>query len=154
MPVGSTRAGGDMTSLGKAIFLGLILTLLSGCSSEQAPVGRWEGFLDSNDWIIGVRLQVEDGNAIRATALSVDVTGASLPERADNARAIKRALPEQWKTATRGNIDFRRNILTRRGGNAPLFVYHPETGAMTFNFYARGKLTKRVKLRPVENFTP
>ena len=46
-----------MTSLGKAIFFGLILTLLSGCSSEQAPVGRWEGFLDSNDWIIGETME-------------------------------------------------------------------------------------------------
>jgi hypothetical protein len=142
-----------MTRLGNTALMGLLVWLLAGCSSEQAPVGRWEGHLESSDWILAVRLQVEPGNTIRATALSVDVSEASLAERAQTARTIKRALIVQWQTATRGDVRFSNNILTRKSGTAPLFVYSPEDKSMTFNFYAFGKLTKRVYLEPVEEFT-
>lgn len=142
-----------MTRLCNTALMGLLVWLLAGCSSEQAPVGRWEGHLESNDWILAVRLQVEPGNTIRATALSVDVSEASLAERAQTARTIKRALIVQWQTATRGDVRFSNNILTRKSGTAPLFVYSPEDKSMTFNFYAFGKLTKRVHLEPVEEFT-
>ena len=142
-----------MTKLGKIALMGLLIWLLAGCSSEEAPVGRWEGHLESSDWILAVRLQVEPGNIIRATALSVDVSEASLAEREQTARTIKRALPVQWETATRGEVRFNNNILTRKNGTAPLFVYAPEDRSMTFNFYAFGKLTKRVHLNPVEEFT-
>jgi hypothetical protein len=143
-----------MKALNKAAILGLLLWLLAGCSSEPAPIGRWEGYLEDSDWIIAVRLQVEEANTIYATALSVEVEGMSLAERQSNADEVKRALPVQWETATSGEIEFRRNILTRKGGVAPLFVYDPSTKSMTFNFYARGKLTRSVLLLPVRKFSP
>jgi hypothetical protein len=142
-----------MTRLYATAFLGMSILLLTACSSDPAPVGRWEGYHESSDWIVAVRLQVEPGNMIRATALSVDVSGTSASEHARNARTIKRALPVQWETATRGEIDFRSNTLTRKNGNAPLFVYAPADRSMTFHFYAFGKLTRRVHLDPVKEFT-
>lgn len=142
-----------MQALHKAAILGIILWLLAGCSSQQAPIGRWEGYLEDSDWIIAVRLQVEDGNTIYATALSVEVAGMSPASRARNAEELKRALPVQWETATSGEIEFRNNILTRKGGVAPLFVYEPSNNTMTFNFYAGGKRTRTVLLAPVRKFS-
>jgi hypothetical protein len=142
-----------MNKLRTTVLLGMSILLLAACSSEQAPVGRWEGFHESGEWILAIRLQVEPGNVIRATALSVDVAGTSAAEHARNAKTIRRALPVQWETATRGEVDFRSNTLTRKHGNAPLFVYEPADGSMTFHFYAFGKLTRRVHLDPVKEFT-
>jgi hypothetical protein len=143
-----------MKALNKAAILGLLLWLLAGCSSEPAPIGRWEGYLEDSDWIIAVRLQVEEANTIYATALSVEVEGMSLAARQSNADEIKRALPVQWEAASSGEIEFRRNILTRKGGVAPLFVHDPSKNTMTFNFYAGGKLTRTVLLVPVRKFSP
>lgn len=135
-------------------FLSLILALtLAGCGEGEAPHGRWEGYLDSADWLIGVRLQVEDGNVIHATALSVNVVGASLPKRVELGRKIKATLPEEWERAALGRVDFKDNTITKQGGIAPLFVYDPKSKGMTFYFYAgRGKLTEKVHLYPVKDF--
>lgn len=127
--------------------------LLAGCGEGEAPHGRWEGFEESTDWLIGVRLQVEDGNVIHATALSVNVEGASLPKRVELGRKIKATMPEEWDRAALGRVDFKDNTITKPGGVAPLFVYDPKSKGMTFYFYAgRGKLTKKVHLYPVKDF--
>ncbi len=125
---------------------------LTGCGAEEAPVGRWEGFSESADWIVAVRLQVDKGNVIHATALSIQVKDTTLPERLSLTNKIKRMLPLEWEHAVRGKVDFRNNILRRAGGVAPLFVFSPTDRTMTFNFYAGGKLTKHVRLHPVKNF--
>lgn len=143
-----------MKTLHKAALLGLIIWLLAACSGRMAPVGRWEGYLEDSDWIIAVRLQVNDGNTIYATALSLDVTGMSNAARLRNAETIKTTLRDQWEAANLGEIEFSNNILTRKGGVAPLFVYEPSNKTMSFHFYAGGKLTRRVLLLPVKNFTP
>ena len=135
-------------------FLALILALtLAGCGEGEAPHGRWEGFLDSADWLIGVRLQVKDGNVIHATALSVNVEGASLPKRVELSRKLKATLPAEWELSAPGQVDFKNNTITKHGGVAPLFVYDPNSKGMTFYFYAgRGKLTEKVHLYPVKDF--
>jgi hypothetical protein len=143
-----------MKTLCKSALIGTILLLLAACSQQQAPVGRWEGYLEDTDWIIAVRLQVNEGNTIYATALSLEVSGMSGASRLENTQTLLQTLPERWKEATPGEIDFSNNILRRKGGIAPLFVYEPSGNTMTFHFYAGGKLTRRVSLRPVRTFTP
>ncbi|MBU6155906.1 MAG: hypothetical protein KJS87_03160 [Alphaproteobacteria bacterium] len=143
-----------MKTLYKSAFLGAFLFLLAACSQQQAPVGRWEGYLEDTDWIIAVRLQVNEGNTIYATALSLEVAGMSNAMRAENTETLLQTLPDQWKAAELGEIDFSDNILRRKGGVAPLFVYEPSDNTMTFHFFAGGKLTRRVYLRPVKSFTP
>jgi hypothetical protein len=128
------------------------LLLLAGCGSGQAPAGRWEGFSESAQWLVAVRLQVDPGNTIHATALSVSVDGVSLPRRLELQRKIKTTLAEQWPEAVVGKIDYKDRTITKAGGYAPLFVFEPKTGAMTFYFYAGGKLTERIKLYPVKTF--
>ena len=139
-----------MRGLGRyfvAVFL-----LLTSCGSAQAPVGRWEGLLDSPSWIIAVRLQVDDGNAIRASALSVNVDGMTLPAKLEVAHQLKTAMKAQWPQAVRGQVDFQNETMTRAGGVAPLLVFDPRARTMTFYFYAGGKLTEKVLCLPVENF--
>jgi hypothetical protein len=134
---------------------GLILTLtlaLAGCGDTTAPAGRWEGFAQSAKWLIAVRLQVDKGNVIHATALSVSVDGVTLPRRMELTSKIRTALVDQWPMAVKGKIDFKNNTITKAGGYAPLFVYEPKSQTMTFNFYAGGRLTERVKLFPVRQF--
>ena len=143
-----------MKTLCKSALIGTILLLLAACSQQQAPAGRWEGYLEDTEWIIAIRLQVNEGNTIYATALSLDVAGMSNAARMENTRTLLQTLPEQWKEATPGEIDFSNNILRRKGGVAPLFVHEPSSNTMTFHFYAGGKLTRRVSLRPVKAFTP
>ncbi|MFN8947865.1 MAG: hypothetical protein ACK6DM_11340 [Alphaproteobacteria bacterium] len=143
-----------MKTLCKSALIGTILLLLAACSQQQAPAGRWEGYLEDTEWIIAVRLQVNEGNTIYATALSLDVSAMSNAARMENTQTLLQTLPEQWKEATPGEIDFSNNILRRKGGVAPLFVHEPSSNTMTFHFYAGGKLTRRVPLRPVEAFTP
>ena len=130
-----------------------VLLLLTSCSSSQAPLGRWEGLLDSPSWIIVVRLQVDDGNAIRASALSANVDGMSLPAKFEVAGRLKTAMRDQWPKAVRGQVDFHGDTMTRAGGVAPLFVFNPNARTMTFYFYAGGKLTEKVVCLPVEQFT-
>lgn len=131
----------------------MVLALaLTGCGSGQAPQGRWEGFSQSAKWLVAVRLQVDEGNVIHATALSVSVEGAGLPKRIALTSRIKAALVEQWPMAVEGKIDFKNNTITKAGGYAPLFVYDPRAKTMTFNFYAGGRLTERIKLYPVREF--
>jgi hypothetical protein len=131
----------------------MILALtLTGCGDTLAPEGRWEGFSQSAKWLVAVRLQVDEGNVIHATALSVSVDGAALPKRIALTSRIKAALIEQWPMAVEGKIDFRNNTITKAGGYAPLFVYDPKATTMTFNFYAGGRLTERIKLYPVREF--
>lgn len=141
-----------MIRLIRMFVLACALVALTGCGAEEAPVGRWEGISESADWIVAVRLQVDKGNVIHATALSIQVKDTTLPERLSLTNKIKRMLPVEWEHAVRGKVDFRNNILRRSGGVAPLFVFTPTDRTMTFNFYAGGKLTKHVRLHPVENF--
>ena len=133
-------------------FLTVLLLLLAGCRETQAPAGRWEGFIDSPSWIIAVRLQVDDGNAIRASALSANVDGMTLPTKFDTARQLKTALKQQWPQAVRGQVDFHNDTMTRAGHIAPLFVFDPQARTMTFYFYAGGKLSEKVVCLPVDEF--
>lgn len=134
-----------------ALIVGLALTL-AGCADTNAPQGCWEGFSQSAKWLVAVRLQVDKGNIIHAEALSVGVEGTSLPRRVELADKIKSQLVEGWPMAAEGKIDFKNNTITKAGGVAPLFVYDPKTRAMTFNFYAGGRLTEKIKLYPVRAF--
>ena len=134
------------------LIISLLALVVAGCSSAEAPTGRWEGFSQSANWLVAVRLQVDKGNVIHATALSVQVVDTSLPERLNLTQKIKAMLPEEWKHAPVGKVDFKNNIMTRAGGFAPLFVFDPSRKTMTFNFYAGGKLTERIKLYPVKDF--
>lgn len=129
----------------------LALTLAS-CGQKTAPEGRWEGFKETTDWLLAVRLQVEGNNAIRASALSINITGLSLPERYALRSKLKQALVDQWSRAPRGEVDFDDNVLVKHGGFAPLFSYDPKRRTMTFHFYARGKLTEKVTCTPVMEF--
>lgn len=130
----------------------LLLLLLSACGASEAPQGRWEGFSESADWIVAVRLQVDKGNVIHATALSIQVKGTSLPERLSLTHKIKAMLPAAWADAPRGKVDFKDNVLRREHGVAPLFVFDPKHRTMNFSFYAGGKLTEHIKLYPVKKF--
>lgn len=125
---------------------------LTACGSAAAPPGRWEGFSQSANWLVAVRLQVDKGNVIHATALSVSVDGLSLPRRVELTNKIKTSLVEQWPQAAAGKVDFKNNTITKAGGVAPLFVYDPKARTMTFHFYAGGRLTERIKLYPVRSF--
>jgi hypothetical protein len=127
-------------------------TLLAGCGSGEAPAGRWEGFSQSAHWLVAVRLQVDPGNTIHATALSVSVDGVNLPRRMEHETKNKAALVDQWPHATVGKVDYSDRTITKAGGVAPLFVFEPKAGTMTFYFYAGGKLTERIKLYPVKTF--
>lgn len=136
-------------TLALAIALALVL---AGCGDSNAPPGRWEGFSQSAKWLVAVRLQVDKGNVIHATALSVSVDGVSLPKRLELTDKIKTSLVAQWPMAVEGKIDFKDNTITKAGGYAPLFLYDPKSNSMTFNFYAGGRLTERIKLYPVKTF--
>lgn len=141
-----------MTRLMKIAAVAVAVLALTACGTEEAPVGRWEGYSESANWIVAVRLQVDKENVIHATALSIQVKDTTLPERLNLTNKIKRMLPLEWEHAVRGKVDFRNNILRRAGGVAPLFVFKPQDRSMTFNFYAGGKLTEHVRLHPVKNF--
>ena len=144
--------------MGRSRTIGVIATLafafssLTGCGGKQAPPGRWEGFSVSTAWLISVRLQVDPGNVIHSTALSVSVAGISLPRRLELTTEIQTTMAEQWPKAAAGKVDFKDGTLTKAGGYAPLFVYEPKDRTMTFYFYAGGKLTERIKLYPVKQF--
>jgi len=132
--------------------LAALALTLAGCGDTTAPQGRWEGFSQSAKWLVAVRLQVDKGNVIHATALSVSVDGVSLPRRLELTDKIKTSLVAQWPMAVEGKIDFKDNVITKAGGYAPLFVFDPKAKTMTFNFYAGGRLTERIKLYPVRQF--
>jgi hypothetical protein len=129
-----------------------LLLLLASCGESEAPAGRWEGFIDSPTWIIVVRLEVTSGNNIKASALSANVDGMTLPNKFDTARQLKFAMLKQWPQAVRGQVDFKENTLTRAGHFAPLFVFDQAKKTMTFYFYAGGKLAEKVVCLPVERF--
>ena len=135
------------------IFAALALMVgLAGCGSGDAPAGRWEGFSESAHWLVTVRLQVDPGNTIHATALSVSIDGTSLARRLELTRKIKSTLLDEWSRAVVGKIDYRNETITKAGGVAPLFMFDPKSGGMTFFFYANGRLTERIKLYPVKTF--
>ena len=129
-----------------------LLLALTSCGDTQAPTGRWEGFIESPTWAIAVRLQVDEGNVIRASALSANIDGMSLPAKFEAERQLKTALKDGWPKAVRGQVDFHDDTMTRTGGVAPLFVFEPRSRTMTFYFYAGGKLTEKVVCLPVEQF--
>jgi hypothetical protein len=129
-----------------------MLLLVASCSNTDAPAGRWEGFIDSPTWIIVVRLEVFGGNNIRASALSANVDGMTLPNKFETARQLKAAMRQQWPQAVRGRVDFKDNTLTRTDHVAPLFVFDERKRTMTFYFYAGGKLAEKVVCLPVERF--
>lgn len=137
---------------GRILVVTVLALLVASCGNPNAPQGRWEGFSESANWLLAVRLQVDAGNVIHATALSVEVDGVGLPKRVELARRIKETMLEQWPDAVKGRVDFENNTITKAGGYAPLFVYDPRSGAMTFHFYAHGKLTEKIKLYPVKKF--
>jgi hypothetical protein len=132
--------------------LATLALAFAGCGSSEAPAGRWEGFSQSAKWLVAVRLQVDRGNVVHATALSLNIDGVSLPQRVKLTAKIKAALVDQWPMAVAGKIDFKNNTITKAGGYAPLFVYDPKRRTMTFSFYAGGRLTERIKLYPVREF--
>src|SRR6185503_9106049 len=129
-----------------------LLLLVASCGDSQAPAGRWEGVIDSPAWIIVVRLEVMGGNHIRASALSANVDGMTLPDKFAVARQLKSAMKSQWPQAVRGQVDFKSGTMTRAGHVAPLFVFDDRARTMTFYFYAGGKLTEKVVCLPVKEF--
>lgn len=131
----------------------LMLSLLTACGDGQAPAGRWEGFSASANWLVAARLQVDAGNTIHATALSVNVDGISLPRRLELTRKIKTTLIDQWPKAVIGKVDYKDKTITKAGGVAPLFTFDPKSGSMTFYFYAGGRLTEKIRLYPVAHFS-
>src|SRR5262245_35474207 len=122
-----------MTRLFAVLALVLVLT---GCGDGKALAGRWEGLAESAHWLLALRLQVDTGNTIHATALSVSVDGVSLPRRMELQTKIKEALVDQWPHAVIGKVDYKDHTITKAGGFAPLFMYDPKAHTMTFYFYA------------------
>ncbi|HAH10569.1 MAG TPA: hypothetical protein DCL54_11930 [Alphaproteobacteria bacterium] len=130
----------------------MAVLLLAACSEPQAPPGRWEGFSVSPDWVIAVRLEMAKGNVMRASALSAALTGEDLPRKVALENEVRTAMRAQWLAVPKGQIEFKGNTVTRTNGFAPVFVYEPASRAMVFHFYAGGKLTEKVTLRPVDSF--
>lgn len=131
----------------------LVLTLaLGACGPAAAPPGRWEGFGESANWLIAVRLEVHSDNEIKASALSASVEGASLPQRMALEQELKASIIDQWRDAPKAQVSFKGNAIVRKNLYAPIFVFDPVQRTMTFHFYAGGKLTERVTLRPVADF--
>jgi hypothetical protein len=131
----------------------LCLLALTACGGESdTPKGRWEGFSESPAWQIAVRLELKKDGEMRASALSALVDGADLPRRHQLEQELKQGIKDQWSAVPKTDIDFNGNTITRKGGYAPIFVYEPGARAMVFHFYAGGKLTEKVTLRPVETF--
>src|ERR1700687_5701463 len=89
------------------------LLVLTSCGNSQAPTGRWEGFIESPTWAIAVRLQVDGGNTIRASALSAEVAGMSMPAKFEAERQLKVAIKDGWPKAVRGQVDFANDTMTR-----------------------------------------
>jgi hypothetical protein len=129
-----------------------VSVILASCEDKGAPAGRWEGFGESQSWMIAVRLEMRPNNVMRASALSAMVAGWDLPSRHGMEKQLRQGMRDQWYAVTASEVSFRANTLTRKEGYAPLFVYEPRTGSMVFHFYAGGKLTEKVTLRPVETF--
>lgn len=125
---------------------------LTACGDSDAPKGRWEGFSESQTWLIAVRLEMQENNVMRASALSAYVADADLPRRYALGQELRDGMKTQWSAVPRSDIAFTGNTITRKEGYAPLFVYQPGSNGMVFHFYAGGKLTEKVTLRPVETF--
>jgi hypothetical protein len=89
---------------------------------------------------------------MRASALSAYVAGADLPRRHALEQELRQGMKDQWSAVPRSDIAFTGNTVTRKEGYAPLFIFEPSSKAMVFHFYAGGKLTEKVTLRPVETF--
>lgn len=139
----------------KAPSILLLLALaLGACGRAEAPPGRWEGFGESANWLIAVRLEVHSDNEIKASALSAGVEGATLPQRMALEQELKASMLKQWSEAPKAQVSFKGNAIVRKDGYAPLFVFDPAQGTMTFHFYAGGKLSERVTLKPVTEFKP
>jgi hypothetical protein len=135
--------------------IGLVLLALLGlaaCGEREAPKGRWEGFSESQNWLIAVRLELQKDNVMRASALSAYVGDADLPRKHQLEKELRQGMKDQWSAVTRTDIAFNGNTVTHKNGYAPLFVHQPASNAMVFHFYAGGKLTEKVTLRPVETF--
>lgn len=130
----------------------LIAFCVAACGESQSPKGRWEGFSQSPDWLIAVRLEMQKGNVMRASALSAHVAGADLPRRHDLEQELRQGMKDQWSAVMRTDIAFTGNTITRKEGYAPLFIYEPASNSMVFHFYSGGKLTEKVTLRPVADF--
>jgi hypothetical protein len=129
-----------------------IAATLTACGDATAPRGRWEGFSESQNWLIAVRLEMHKNNVMRASALSAYVADADLPRRHALEQDLRKGIKDQWNAVPRSDIAFNGNTITRKEGYAPLFVYQPGSKGMVFHFYAGGKLTEKVTLRPVETF--
>jgi hypothetical protein len=125
---------------------------LAACKEPAAPPGRWEGFSESQNWLIAVRLELNSDQTMKASALSALVANADLPQRYGLEQELKQGMKKQWSAVTKTDIGFDGNAITRKDGYAPIFVFEPRTRAMIFHFYAGGKLTEKVTLRPVETF--
>jgi hypothetical protein len=89
---------------------------------------------------------------MKASALSAFVAEADLPRRHELETELRAGMKDQWPAVTKTDIAFSGNTITRKEGYAPLFIFEPGSRAMTFHFYAGGKLTEKVTLRPVEAF--
>jgi hypothetical protein len=151
MPAASFTKGSCVMARILCLALACLLGL-AACSEPAAPPGRWEGFSESPDWLIAVRLELQPNNTMRASALTALVTDADLPRRYALEQELKTGMKAQWPSVTKTDIDFNGKSITRREGYAPIFVYEPNSRAMIFHFYAGGKLTEKVTLRPVGNF--
>jgi hypothetical protein len=125
---------------------------LAACSKDESLKGRWEGFSESQNWLIAVRLEMTKPGQMRASALSALVTDADLPRRHALEQELRQGMKDQWSAVPQTDIAFTGNVVTRKEGYATLFVYEPASNAMVFHFYSGGKLTEKVTLRPIETF--
>jgi hypothetical protein len=135
------------------ITIAALSLLLSACGDSNAPQGRWQGFQSSPSWIIAVRMEMQPDNRMKASALSANVDGASLPRRFELEGELQTAVRAQWNAAQISQMEYVGNTVTRKKGYAPVFVYEPRSQKMIFHFYAGGKLAETVALSPVKTFS-
>lgn len=149
-----TLDGDRGPAMTQRLILVILATLsLASCGESEAPIGRWEGFSESQNWLIAVRLEMQKNNEMKASALSAFVGDVELPQRHAFETELRDGMKSQWKDVTRTDVAFHANTITQKKGYAPLFVYQADSNSMVFHFYAGGKLTEKVTLRPVAAFS-
>jgi hypothetical protein len=127
---------------------------LSACSSPHPPTGRWQGFYDGADVMIGARLEISNTGAIRVSAPNAmaDFTAMSDEDRKTIHDRLETGLAQSWPHVEPIALDFDGKDFHKPGGVAPQLEWDASAKAMTLIFYSGTHPSVRVMLVPVADF--
>lgn len=144
-----------MRTLSAAIAASLCLLAVLACTPAKPPIGRWEGTYETAKTMIAARFEIDKDGAVYVSAPdALDIATSDDGEREVIRQRLAMGLADAWARVLPRKLDFDGKVFRYPGHIAPQAEWDAETKTMTLIVYPGTQPSIRIKMRPVQDFSP